>query len=313
MKKTMSLSLFLLVLAFLLAACGSHQSSDTKEQSKKSQKEEQTTKVYQSENGPVKVPKHPKRVVLLSSYFAGDVASLGVNIVGVDKWGKTSPVLKDKLKNAKVVSDQDLEEIIDLHPDLIIGLSNTKNIDKLKQIAPTVTYTYGKLNYLDQYTAIGELLGKEKEAKKWVEDFKQRSEALGKKIKAKIGEDATVSVIEKFDKQFYVYGDNWARGTEILYQAMGLKMPKKVKETALKKGYQAISPEAIPEFAGDYIVLVQEPGKSNSFEQTKTYKNIPAVKNGRVIKVNAKAFDFNDPLSLDYELKVFEKAFLDKK
>ena len=37
----------------------------------------------------------------------------------------------------------------------------------------------------------------------------------GKEIKAKIGEDATVSVIENFNKQLYVYGDNWGRGTEI--------------------------------------------------------------------------------------------------
>ncbi|MFC7393816.1 iron-hydroxamate ABC transporter substrate-binding protein [Scopulibacillus cellulosilyticus] len=312
MKKINRLIPFLLALVFLLSACG-NQSTETKGQSENNHGDEKSTKIYHSENGPVKVPKHPKRVVLLSSFFAGDVTSLGVNVVGIDKWGKTSPVLKSKLKNAKVVSDQNLEEIIKLHPDLIIGLSDTKNINKLKKIAPTVTYTYGKLNYLDQYIAVGKLLGKEKQAKKWVESFKQRSTDLGKKIKAKIGEDATVSVIEKFDKQFYVYGDNWARGTEILYQAMGLKMPKKVKETAQKAGYQAISPEAIPEFAGDYIVLVQESGKNNSFENTETYKNIPAVKKGHVIKVNGDAFHFNDPLSLDYELDVFKKAFLDKK
>src|SRR5699024_226560 len=101
-------------------------------------------------------------------------------------------------------------------------------IDKLKEIAPTVTYTYGKLDYLEQYEEIGKLLGKEDKAKKWTKDFKQRAEKLGEKVKNKIGEDTTISVIEKFDKQFYVYGDNFGRGTEILYQAMGLKMPEKV-------------------------------------------------------------------------------------
>ena len=75
--------------------------------------------------------------------------------------------------------------------------------------------------------------------------FKKRAKAAGEEIKAKIGEDATVSVIENFDKQLYVFGDNWGRGTEILYQEMKLKMPEKVKEMALKEGYYALSLEVL--------------------------------------------------------------------
>lgn len=303
----------LLVLALLLSACGGNSSSDnTKQQSSNHDNDKKATRTYQSEKGPVKVPNHPKRVVLLSSYFAGDVTSLGVNVVGVDEWGKKSPVLKDQLKNAKVVSDQNLEGIIGLHPDLIIGLSTAKNVDKLQKIAPTVTYTYGKLDYLQQYVEVGKLLNKEQQAKKWVKDFKQRAGDIGKKVKAKIGKDTTVTVIEKFNKQFYLCGANWARGTEILYQAMGLKMPEKVKKATEKNGYQDLSPEAMPEFAGDYMVISQPAGTDNSFQKTETYKNIPAVKNGHVIEVDDNAFQFNDPISLDYELGVLKKAFLGK-
>ncbi|CAG7624062.1 hypothetical protein PAESOLCIP111_02596 [Paenibacillus solanacearum] len=38
-------------------------------------------------------------------------------------------------------------------------------------------------------------------------------------MKAKIGENATVSVFESSDKQICVFGDNWGRGTEIIYRA----------------------------------------------------------------------------------------------
>src|SRR5699024_6163834 len=114
-----------------------------------------------------------------------------------DEWGKKSPVLEEHLKDAEVVSDENIEKILELDPDLIIGLSTAKNIDKLKEIAPTVTYTYGKLDYLEQYEEIGKLLGKEDKAKKWTKDFKQRAEKLGEKVKNKIGEDTTISVIEK--------------------------------------------------------------------------------------------------------------------
>ena len=100
------------------------------------------------------------------------------------------------LKDVEEVSDESLEKIIELNPDLIIGLSTIKNVDKLNEIAPTVTYTYGKVDYLTQHLEIGKLLNKEKEAQAWIDDFKTRAQAAGEDIKAKIGEDTTVSVIE---------------------------------------------------------------------------------------------------------------------
>ncbi len=236
--------------------------------------------------------------------------ALGVPIVGVDSWSKMNPEFQDKLKDAQEVSDENLEKIIELDPDLIIGLSNLKNIDKLKEIAPTITFTYGKVDYLTQQIEIGKLLNKEKEAREWVDDFKKRAHEAGEEIKAKIGENATVSVIESFDKQLYVFGDNWGRGTEILYQEMKLAMPQKVKDMALKDGYYALSLEVLPEFAGDYMIFSKNGDADNSFMQTETYKNIPAVKNNRVFEADAKAFYFNDPLTLEYQLAFFKIHFL---
>ncbi|MFD2210458.1 iron-hydroxamate ABC transporter substrate-binding protein [Virgibacillus halophilus] len=307
MKKT---SLFLLLcLILFLSACG--QSKDSSEKNG-SAADDQKTITYQSENGPVKVPAHPKRVVVLST-FAGNVMSLGVNVVGVDAWSKSNPRFQDKLKDVEEVSEDNIEKIMELNPDLIIGLSDLKNVDKLKKIAPTVTFTYGKIDYLQQHIEIGKLLNKEKEAETWVKDFKERAQQAGKDIKKVIGKDATVSVLEKFDKQMYVFGDNWGRGTEILYQEMKLKMPDAVKKKALKDGYYALSLEVIPEFAGDYVILSKSDDTDNSFLDTKTFKNIPAVKNNHLFVANAKEFYFNDPLTLDYQLDFFKEKFLGSK
>lgn len=306
----------ILLCVLLVSACGNQpsQSGAGENANKTANQTENSSKdtiTYQSEDGPIEVPANPQRVIVLSSY-TGDVLALGVNLVGVDSWSKMNPNFKDKLENATEVSDENLEKIIEVNPDLIIGLSNTKNLDKLKEIAPTVTYTYGKLDYLTQILEIGKLLNKEKEAESWVNDFKQRAEKAGDEIRAKIGEDATVSVFENFDKQIYVFGDNWARGTEILYQAMKLKMPEKVKEAALKDGYYALSLEVLPEYAGDYIILSKNSETDNSFLDTDTYKNIPAVKNNRVFVADAQNFYFNDALTLDYQLDFFIKHFLGK-
>ncbi|WP_285768514.1 iron-hydroxamate ABC transporter substrate-binding protein [Peribacillus sp. SI8-4] len=299
---------FILLLVLIISACGNNESTE-KGKSSDSKKEKSGTITYQSENGPIEVPANPKRVVVLSS-FAGNVQALGVNLVGVDSWSKMNPNFK--LDGVEEVTDENLEKIIDLNPDLIIGLSTIKNVDKLKEIAPTVTYTYGKVDYLTQQVEIGKLLNKEKEAQAWVDDFKKRAKNTGDEIKAKIGEDATVSVFEKFDKQFYVYGDNWGRGTEILYQEMKLGMPEKVKETALKDGYFALSLEVLKDYAGDYVILSTNKDQDNSFQQTDTFKNIPAVKNNQLFEADAKKFYFNDPITLDYQLDFFSKSFLGK-
>src|SRR5699024_11066095 len=111
------------------------------------------TITYESEDGPVEVPADPQKVVVLAS-FAGNVMALDVNLIGVDSWSKSNPRFDSALRDVEEVSEENIEKIIELEPDLIIGFSTTKNIDKLKEIAPTVTYTYGKVDYLTQHIEI---------------------------------------------------------------------------------------------------------------------------------------------------------------
>ncbi|TQS75890.1 iron-hydroxamate ABC transporter substrate-binding protein [Ornithinibacillus gellani] len=306
MKKIFIFSSLLVLI--LLGACSSKDDAN-KDKDNSINTDDAGTITYESENGPVEVPANPQRVVVLSTY-AGDVIHLGVPIVGADSWSMDNPNFADALKDAEEVSDESLEKIIELEPDLIIGLSSIKNVDKLKEIAPTVTFTYGKVDYLQQHIEIGKLLNKEKEATEWVESFKAEAKELGEKIKDKIGPNATVSVIEDFDKQLYVFGDNWGRGTEILYQAMGLNMPESVKEIALKDGYYALSLEVLPKYAGDYMIFSRSSGADSSYLESDTYKNIPAVKNGHVFEVDQRSFYFNDATTLEYQLEFFEENFL---
>lgn len=314
MKKWMLTLIAVLVLA--LAACSSNGEGKNAEKSSEDTKQTETssdTITYESSKGPIEVPANPERVVVLSSY-AGDLIKLGVNIVGVDSWSANNPNFKEQLKDVPVVSNEDLEKIIELDPDLIIGLDNINNADKLKEIAPTVLFTYGEYDYLQQHIEVGKAVNKEAKATAWVEDFKTRAADVGKKIKEKIGENATVTVVENYEKQFYLFGDNWGRGTEILYQAMGLNMPQKVKDVALEPGYFAISQEVLGDYAGDYIImsLVSE-GQDTSFVDSDWYNEIDAVKNGHTFVADGQRFYFNDASSLDYQLSFFEESFLGNK
>ena len=306
MKKRLILFILLLV---LLTGCNNDSKASEAKRNASTIENTSETITYESENGPIEVPADPQRVIILST-FAGNVMALDVPLVGVDSWAKLNPRWEDELNDVEETTDENLEQIIELEPDLIIGLSDTKNIEKLNQIAPTVTFTYNKVDYLTQHIEIGKLLNKEKEARAWVENFQQQAKETGEDIKSEIGEDATVSLIESFDKQFYVFGENWGRGSEILYNEMGMNMPKKVEEATDEAGYYALSQELLPEYAGDYIVFSQYGEVDNAFLNTDTYQNIPAVANEQVFEVDGYEFNYNDPLTLDYQLQFFKDSFL---
>lgn len=296
---------FLLILILILAACGKAEG-----ESGAAESEVSDTFTYESETGAVEVPTDPKRIIALTN--GPNILALEGNIVGIDEWTGMNPLFEEKLEGVEIVTEDNLEKIIELDPDLIIAGSHMKNLDKLGEIAPTVSFTWGKLDYLDQQVEIGKLLNKEEQAVSWAEDFQKRAAAIGDEIRAEIGEDATVSVIESGNKEFYVFGDNYARGTEILYQAMDLNMPAKVEELALEAGVYTFSSEVLPEFAGDYVIFSKNPDVDNSFTETDVWQNIPAVKNDQVFEINTKASTYSDPITLEYLLDFFEQSFLTK-
>ncbi|MDO3680830.1 iron-hydroxamate ABC transporter substrate-binding protein [Paenibacillus ehimensis] len=305
----------ILLLMVISSACGSQasnkESAYTKNAAAPVADSKELGKVtYQSESGPVEVPANPKRIVALA--YAPNVLALGGTLVGVDQWTQKNPLFTKKLEGIEVVSDESLEKITALNPDLIIVGTEMKNNAELSKIAPTVAYTWGKRDYLAQQLEIGKLLNKEKEAQAWIDDFKQRAEAAGKEIKSRLGDNFTVSVLETDTKTFYVFGDKWARGTEILYQAMGLHMPERVKKDALGPGYHMLSQEVLPEYAGDYIVLSRNLEGDKSFMDSELWRNIPAVKNNRIIEIDTKASSYSDPITLEYLLGIFKKGFLGK-
>ena len=323
MKKVLLPAVLMFVL--IVSACGGKQSSEPSHAGASSsaaaessapasseaasQNPTSGTVTYESENGPVEIPANPQRIIGLTN--APNIISLGGQLVGVDEWTKKNPLFTDKLASVETVSDADLEKIIELEPDLIIAGSWMSNLDKMSEIAPTIIYTWGKLDYLAQQLEIGKLLNKEAETQAWIDDFTSRAKAAGEAIKAKHGADVTVSVLEYDAKDFYVFGNNWARGTEILYQAMGLKMTDKVEADALGPGYYTLSLEVIPESAGDFIVLSKSSNGDNAFLNSETWKNIPAVKDGKVIEIDTEASSYSDPTTLEYLLDIFKKGFLE--
>lgn len=306
MTKHLFLSMITILLVGLLAACGNDSSKETTTTAKSD--DAPKTRIYHSENGDIEVPADPKRIAVLAHIYVGNVLELGIKPIAVNEWVKGNKFFAGKLDDVEVVTEDSYEKLLELDPDLIITLSTDKNIKKYTEIAPTVTLTHGTFDYLEQHIEIGKIVGKEEDAKAWVEEWKEKAEAASKKVKEAIGDNATVTVLESFGKDINVYGKNYGRGTEVMYQAFGIKAPDKVVQDAFGPGYKAISSEVIPQYAGDYLFVGEDPeSPGNSFMETDVWKGIPAVQKNNVIKFDSQSFWFNDPISLENQMEFIVK------
>jgi iron complex transport system substrate-binding protein len=304
-KKHILFSLLVILLGLLTACSGGAGQTN---------QADSDMKIYHSDTGDVKVPAHPKRIAVLAASYTGNLLKLGITPIAVNEWPKKNKFYEGKLDRVEVIGNDSLEKLLALNPDLIIAYSNDKNLKKYAEIAPTVAFTYEKHNYLEQHIEIGKLVGKEKEARAWVKEWQEKAEAAKKKVHEAIGDDATVTVLESYGKDVYVYGNNWARGTEVIYQALGLKAPKKVEQDVFGTGYKAISAEVLPQYAGDYLFVGTGYGAAdNSFMETEVWKRIPAVQKNHVITFDSNSFNFNDPITLENELDFIVNALTKEK
>ena len=304
MKKFLSFAT-LTVTIFLLVACGS---SSKSENSASSEKVELSSKPkidgfhYYGD-----IPKNPKRIASLSSTYTGYLLQLGFDPVTVTSYDAKNPVLKEKVKNAKVLMPEDLESITKQKPDLIVVDASDKNIDELKKIAPTIAIDYGKNDYLEILNRFGQIFGKEKEADQWIADWKSKTADIGKQLKEKLGQNVTFTVVGLYEKEIYLFGNNWGRGGEVIYKSLGFDAPQKVKDEVFPSGYLQVSQETVSEYIGDYVLVAAEDDKTGSaLYESDVWKSIPAVQQNHVLKVDANAFYFNDPLTLEYELKTIQ-------
>lgn len=301
MKKSI-LWLMTLSLTFVITACN----SDGEGESSTSDQDEAETVTYESERGPVEVPKDPESIVALVN--GPNLHALDVDMAGVDQYTKENPLFEEELADVPTVSATDVESILAQEPDLIIAGSHMENIEELEKIAPTVSFTWAELDYLEQHIEIGKLVGKEEEAREWAEDFERRAQVTGDEVKDTHGDDVSVTVYETFEDEFYIFGDSWSRGTEILYQAMDLNMPQNVAEEVSDEGYYTISQEAIGDYAGDFIVMSRYSTDDQNYKELDVWQTIPAVEDGQVIEIDTETTTYNDPITLEYLLEIYEEA-----
>lgn len=292
----------MLVVATLLVGCSSSGSSSSGE----------AMRTVKTDKGEVSIPVHPKKV--FSDYYLGEFLAVGVKPVIASPYALNNPFLKDYIDGIKPMNvksaETSLEMIAKAKPDLIVTITEA-DYEKYSEIAPTVYIKDGKRTDEQLFRYIADLVGKSKEADAYIDKFNKRVKETKPEIQKIVG-NRTVSIVEAWPQQVYVIGSHFARGGSILYDMWGLKAPEKVQKELVdgKKQYKVVSVEALPEYAGDFILYGVLANTDSSFiEDSDLWKNLDAVKNNRILKYEQVAFMHRDPITLNAQLDMFLKFF----
>jgi len=310
-RGTSTIATLLLCLTLLLSACtggaaintssGESQASTTQTEATASQ-----TKIVSTIKGDVEIPINPERIVVM--YYTGDVLAFGVTPVGSSKI-QEGAAFEEELKNTKNLGEwfePNVEAVIQLKPDVIIVPSNEELYGQMEKIAPTIVIDDATTSLDKRLTKIGEVLGKEKEAKELLANFYEKVEDSQEKLKEAGILDKTVSIMEGGKgKMSVVTSYTFGRGSQIIYEHLGLKAPKiiqqKIDEKDNKQQAMDVSLETLTDYAGDYVFRSSYEGMADLTNHP-VWVNIPAIKEGRLIEIDFGFCYYNDIYSLNKQL-----------
>ncbi|WP_063565628.1 AraC family transcriptional regulator [Paenibacillus sp. O199] len=266
-------------------------------------KEDTSMRKVSTVMGEVSVPAHPKRVVV--DWDLGPVLAVGVTPVGASSTQMNfakflKPYLPDTVQDIGLEGSISLEKVLDLTPDIIITW-NTAAYESYSKIAPTIVFETSKYSTIqEEITAMGDILGRQEEAKKWNEDFEKRTEAARNKIRNVIPEDATISIVDYItvDKFLMVIGNAGERGGRATYDILGLNPTPKVKSEIIDKKEDRIevSWETVNDYVGDYVIVLSVEGKEPP-KLPGTWTSLDAVKNHHVIEIEMEKYFAADSFS----------------
>ena len=183
--------------------------------------------------------------------------------------------------------------------------------DKYAKIAPTVYIADGTRTDEDLFRYIADLVGKKDAAEAYIAEFNDKVATVKDEIVGIVG-DRTVSILEVWPQEIYAMGSHFARGGSILYDMWGLKAPEAIQGPMVEgdEAYKVISVEALPDYAGDFICYGVLDGADSAYvDDSQLWKNLPAVKAGRLMPYEQVAFMHRDPITLTNQLEAFTDFF----
>jgi ABC-type Fe3+-hydroxamate transport system substrate-binding protein len=269
---------------------------------------------------PSAYAKRPKQFVSLIPNATSCLLTLGIvpRLGHIDPWMLEHYGTKLSLSGFQRIDwwSQESEELVShAKPDLILCYMESQGLEALREIAPVLPLAYDQMNWREQFRMIADAVGKRESCEGWLAQFDRQLEDARKQLAKRIGDSETVTILKIVSEKIYVYGDLRSMGGPLIYQGLQLKAPAIVQANIIeqRKLNEWIPLQALPEYAGDHIILHHYPSHwvepSEQLAHSSVWKSLPAVQNNRVYETNADIFYGFDPLSLSLQLKLLLEHF----
>lgn len=289
LKKLITAFIGVLLVATLLAACGSKKEADSSQKAKTD-----TIEVVGADGSKVKVPKNPSKVVVFDNGSLDTIQALGEgkSVVGVAK--KNLPDYLKEFKNVDSIGglkEPDLEKINALKPQLIVISARQQGFKAdLEKIAPVLDLSMDNKKVWESTQShiltLASIYGKEAEAKKQIETLKTNIDAVKKKAEGS-GLKTLTLMTNEGQVAAFSEGSRYA----IINDTFGFKS---VDETIKASTHgQSVSYEYVLEKNPDVIFFIDRTkavggdSKEASLKDNELVKQTTASKNGKVVELNA--------------------------
>lgn len=301
----LQLSILIAVSLLIATACHSYSTTSLLEQNLSTSQ----CKLIKHELGETCVPVNPQRIIATDQVSLEALMALGLKPIGVPDpafVASKASFLKDKMVGVTYIGKEhqfNLEKILNLHPDLIIGLYGvtSESYPLFSQIAPTVQLEYVHAEWQETLQNIGELLGKSEQAKKLLADYKQRVKKLQNaldnrlnKLEVSISRFHGQAQLPEFRSQFSFPGS--------VLQEVGLAMPDPQRQLIQTPDDTIVklSLERIDLLDADVLFVAVDPGARELFQKyqnTRLWRTMNVVQNQRVYSVDSSYWIFGNILS----------------
>lgn len=316
-SKTILVAGVALFMLLMIAACGNagkengsnHTAPDTPQQTGSV-----ATKIVTDDLGrEVEIPVAPQRII--AGEFASELLELGVKPVGAGDNSYKIVYTLDQMKDVERIGDPpNVEKILELEPDLILAPTVFNEIykeqmEQISKIAPVYYLSFDQDPIYDIFTKIASLVNKEPEADAWIKGYEEEADSARTQLKQSLGKE-TVSIVRVEKGRLRIYL-NRNFGGYMLHSGLQANAPEAVTAEIAKNPFSSaieISLEQLHEYAADHMLLIvrnegDDKQAMEEIEKLSLWKGLPAVKHGRVHKLETEKYYGSDIVTIRETMK----------
>ena len=256
------------------------------------------------------IPLNPQRIIVTGQETLEIAVALGLKPVGtvkaniVGSKAKVLPKTIGEIVDLGKESQPNLEKMVLLHPDLILGLGiGSQNYNFYSKIAPTVTFDFYHAAWKDNLRLIAQALGRMEKAEKLLVEYENRINNIQKKFDNKQGK-IEISITRFYAGHKFIDFQTPLSFSGSIFKEIGFATPQKQIEFGTAKfsdgTYGTINQEHLPILDADILFLSLDPGSEKNFkryEKNPLWQKLNVVKNQRVYTVDSGYWIFGNILS----------------